>query len=294
MNESELKKAVQSFWNARPCGSKFADQQFGSPEFFQAIERHRYTLEPHTAEMAAFEQARGKRVLEIGCGLGTDGARFAQAGADYIGLDLSPVSLHWARENVQQRHLPARWLLADAESLPFPDATFDLVYSSGVLHHTPDFAAAVAEIHRVLRPGGRAVVMTYHRHSLNYYVGIQFLRRLGAMLLTTNAGIRVAARLSGGSIDHLREHSNRLRQLRWSYLSGQTWLNSNTDGVGNPLSRVFTRREMQRYFGRFARLQTQVRFLHAESIPVLRNLSGGLASALAHRWGWHLYVLAEK
>jgi ubiquinone/menaquinone biosynthesis C-methylase UbiE len=194
-----VKHAVRSFWDAQPCGSKFANQQLGTREFFQAIEQHRYSHEPHTAEMAAFETAKGKRLLEIGCGLGTDAARFVQAGAEYVGLDLSATSAGWARKNLQLRQLPARWLISDAENLPFGDSIFDVVYSSGVLHHTPNFTAAVSEIHRVLRPGGRAIVMIYHKHSLNYYGGIMTLRRLGAMLLSTGAGRRLVQRLTGAS-----------------------------------------------------------------------------------------------
>jgi len=180
-----LKKSVQSFWNAHPCGAKFAGHEPGTLPFFRAVEEHRYALEPHIREMASFTDAAGKRVLEIGCGLGTDGAQFAKAGADYVGMDLSEASVNLAKENLRLRNLPACWLVSDAESLPFADDTFDLVYSNGVLHHTPDLPAAVAEIHRILRPRGRAIVMMYHKASLNYYVGIQFLRRMSSSRMSS-------------------------------------------------------------------------------------------------------------
>jgi SAM-dependent methyltransferase len=290
-----LKRAVQSFWNARPCGSKFARYEPGTREFFLAVEQHRYLSEPHIVEMAAFSEARGKRVLEIGCGLGTDAVQFVHAGADYFGIDLSPVSVGWAKRNLALRNLRAEWLVCDAESLPFPADTFDLVYSSGVLHHTPDFAASVAEIHRVLRPGGRAIVMIYHKNSFNYYVSILFLRRLGALLLRSDLGVRLAVRLSGGDIEHLRSHSERLKEQKWSYLRGPVWLNNNTDGVGNPLSCVFSRSEMRRFFARFSQVRIETRFLHAESIPGFRRLLGQkLKQILGRRWGWHLYVIARK
>ena len=291
----ELKGAVQSFWNAHPCGAKFTGQEQGTGGFFRAVEEHRYRLEPHIQEMAAFDRATGKWVLEIGCGLGTDGAQFVKAGAQYVGMDLSPASVILARKNLQLQDLPANWLISDAESLPFPDGAFDVVYSNGVLHHTPNPPAAVAEIYRILRPGGRAIVMVYHKTSINYYLGILFLRRLGALLLTTEFGVRLAHRLSGDSIEHLREHSQGFRQRRWSYLRGQMWLNNNTDGVGNPLSRVFTRNDMTRLFARFSRVRTEVRFLHCEWIPLGRKiLTGKLEQALGRRSGWHLYVVAEK
>lgn len=135
----ELKGAVQSFWNAHPCGAKFAGQEQGTDDFFRAVEEQRYRLEPHIREMAAFDHATGKRVLEIGCGLGTDGAQFVKAGAQYVGMDLSPASVLLARKNLQLQDLPANWLISDAESLPFPDGAFDVVYSNGVLHHTRIF-----------------------------------------------------------------------------------------------------------------------------------------------------------
>jgi ubiquinone/menaquinone biosynthesis C-methylase UbiE len=290
-----LKKSVQSFWNAHPCGSKFAGEEPGTLAFFRAVEEHRYAAEPHIREMASFAEAAGKRVLEIGCGLGTDGAQFAQAGAEYVGMDLSAASVTLASANLRLRNLPAGWLVSDAESLPFADNTFDLVYSNGVLHHTPDLPAAVAEVRRILRPNGRAIVMMYHKTSLNYYVGIQFLRRLGALLLATNSGVRLAHLLSGDSMEHLREHSQRLRQQPWGYLRGAQWLNNNTDGVGNPLSRVLTRSEITRLFAGFSRVRTEVRFLHAEWIPLARKLlTRRMEQALGRRIGWHLYVVAEK
>ena len=116
-------------------------------------------------------------------------------------------SVSLAKRNLEQRGLPANCFVSDAEALPFADSSFDLVYSHGVLHHTPNLPAAVAEVHRVLRPGGRAIVMMYHRASLNYYGGILFLRRLGALLLSTDFGVRLEHRLSGDSVQHLREHA---------------------------------------------------------------------------------------
>jgi SAM-dependent methyltransferase len=293
IEKPEIKKEVQSYWNDRPCGAKFTDYEPGTREFFRAVEEHRYRLEPHIREMAGFGETKGKRVLEIGCGLGTDGAQFAQAGANYVGMDLSAVGL--AKRNLQQRELPANCLVSDAEALPFADGSFDIVYSHGVLHHTPNLPAAVAEVYRVLRPGGRAIVMMYHRAALNYYGGILFLRRLGALLLSTDVGVRLGHRLSGDSVEHLRQHAERFRQQRWQYLRGDVWLNNNTDGVGNPLSRVLTRREISELFRRFSRVRTSVRFLHMEWVPVLRKLLRGKAGEmLGRRWGWHLYVVADK
>src|SRR5213083_3412773 len=156
--DSELKERVRAFWQAHPCGTKFSDAEIGTREFFARIEAHRYAKEWHIPEAADFAGARGLRVLENGCGLGTDGAQFAKAGADYTGIDLTEAAVDLARKRFELFDLAGKFRTADAENLDFADESFDLVYSHGVLHHTPDIARAVSEIHRVLKPGGRAIV----------------------------------------------------------------------------------------------------------------------------------------
>src|SRR5947207_7977288 len=188
---AELKERVRAFWQAHPCGTKFSDAEMGTREFFDRIEQHRYEKEWHIPLAAEFESTGGLKVLEIGCGLGTDGAQFAKAGADYTGIDLTEASIELARKRFELSGLKGEFRVADAEKLDFGAETFDLVYSHGVLHHTPDTAAAVREIHRVLKPHGRAMVMLYHRNSYNYRIGIRVLRRSGAGLLKSDGGIKI-------------------------------------------------------------------------------------------------------
>src|SRR3712207_5143608 len=203
--DETLKDRVRAFWQAHPCGVKFADAEAGTRLFYERVEEHRYQKEWHIPAAADFAGARGLRVLEVGCGLGTDGAQFARAGAAYTGVDLTEAAVQLARRRFELEGLPGEFRVADAERLDFADDSFDLVYSHGVLHHTPDTARAVREIHRVLRPGGRAVVMLYHRDSYNYRVNIGLLRRAGAHLLRTDAGVRLVHRLTGESVELLRE-----------------------------------------------------------------------------------------
>src|ERR1700704_2478063 len=171
-SNADLKESVRAFWQAHPCGTHVSDAGMGTPEFFERVEAHRYTKEWHIPEAADFAGARGLSVLEIGCGLGTDGAQFANAGAHYTGVDLTEAAIELARKRFEIGGLPGEFRVADGENLDFADSSFDLVYSHGVLHHTPDTARAVREAHRVLRPGGRAIVMLYHRNSYNYRVNI--------------------------------------------------------------------------------------------------------------------------
>lgn len=161
----EQKGRVRAFWDDKPCGAKHADASEGTPEFFAQVERRREELEPFIADFADFEAARDKSVLDIGVGVGTDFVRFARAGARVTGVDLTEHAVSLVRTRLAQEGLEGRLMVADAEQLPFDDAEFDVVYSWGVLHHTPGTAAAVAEARRVLKPGGRACVMLYARRS---------------------------------------------------------------------------------------------------------------------------------
>jgi SAM-dependent methyltransferase len=141
-------------------------------------ERIRYEREPEIMAFADFARWARRQVLEIGVGMGADFVRFGKAGAKAVGIDLSIRSLALARRNAEINQVVPTLANADAESLPFADHTFDLVYSWGVLHHTPDTERAVRELHRVLKPGAECRVMLYHRRSL---VGLQCYIRYGLM-----------------------------------------------------------------------------------------------------------------
>ena len=160
-----LKDDVRGYWEAHPCGAKTADAAPGTPAFFREVEEWRYSVEPFIPEIARFDDTTGKDVLEVGIGLATDFVRFARAGANATGIDLTEAAVAAAHERLAQEGFEAHVLVADAESLPFDDASFDVVYSYGVLHHTPDPAAAVRDVHRVPRPGGEARIMLYSRWS---------------------------------------------------------------------------------------------------------------------------------
>ncbi len=163
------KRAVLKHWEQASCGENLYLPS-ATPEGYREQARRRYELEPYIEEFADFAAARGRSVLEIGVGLAADHERFAAAGAKLIGIDLSRRAVEHARRRLTLFGLDSTLLVADAECLPFADSAFDLVYSWGVVHHSPDTAAAVAEIHRVLRPGGCAKIMIYHRWSLVGYM----------------------------------------------------------------------------------------------------------------------------
>ena len=164
---SRLKSEVREHWEAETAGVRYGDSDEAS-SFYQEVRDRRYELEPYIPEFADFEMYAGKRVLEIGVGGGVDFSNFVQAGAQASGVDLTEAALGHARSQLALVGAdPDTYSLdqADAEQLPFPDQKFDLVYSWGVLHHTPDTQAAFAEALRVLKPGGSIKAMVYHTNS---------------------------------------------------------------------------------------------------------------------------------
>ena len=292
--DEQLKERVREFWQAHPCGTKFSDAEIGTREFFERVETHRYEKEWHIPAAADFTSTAGLKVLEIGCGLGTDGAQFAKAGADYTGVDLTEAAIELARKRFELFGLPGKFQVVDAEQLTFPDESFDVVFSHGVLHHTPDINASVREIHRVLRPGGRAIVMLYHRGSYNYRVGIRVLRRAGAGLLKSDAGIKLINALTGEPVDALQERAAMMGGTNGE-MSADQLLNESTDGAGNPLARVYSRREARDLFKEFSKVELHAYFLNKRFIPIIGNfLPRAVESALASRWGWHLWIYATK
>jgi SAM-dependent methyltransferase len=159
------KDAVRNFWERASCGEELY-LTGADPRNYEEQARERYRLEPYIDPFADFENTKGKRVLEIGVGLGADHERFARAGAILSGVDLTERAIFHTRRRFELLGLASDLSVGDAENLHFDDESFDLVYSWGVIHHSPNTAKAVAEIYRVLCLGGRAKIMIYHKWSL--------------------------------------------------------------------------------------------------------------------------------
>jgi ubiquinone/menaquinone biosynthesis C-methylase UbiE len=162
----DLKSKVQQYWDHTPCGSDDIPFPEGTLEFFKVVEQRQDDDMDVTRAFAQFSRYRHKRMLEIGVGAGTDFLQFVRAGAQACGIDLSPHSVALTKKHLTVYGLYGLTLVADAERLPFPADYFDLVYSWGVLHHSPTPPEAIAEIYRVLKPGGQIKVMMYNRRSM--------------------------------------------------------------------------------------------------------------------------------
>jgi ubiquinone/menaquinone biosynthesis C-methylase UbiE len=163
-----LKGAVKAFWNRESCDTNQAEAEKFSRAYFEQIEQWRYRDQPFIHAFAQFTRYHGKRVLEVGFGAGTDFIQWLRAGARVSGIDLTEEALANVSQRIQVYGLPQPegMQVADAENLPFPSNTFDLGYSWGVLHHTPNTEKALAELVRVVRPGGEIKIMLYNRHGL--------------------------------------------------------------------------------------------------------------------------------
>jgi SAM-dependent methyltransferase len=173
----DAKRRVYEFWNQASCGEALLLSGTDA-EAYAAQRRERYRLEPFIPAFANFQHWGGARVLEIGVGLGADHESFAAAKAELYGIDLTERAIEHTRARLAHAGLRSTLSVGDAEDLPFPDGHFDLVYSWGVLHHSPNPERALDEVWRVLRPGGSAKLMLYHSPSV---VGFMLWVRYGLL-----------------------------------------------------------------------------------------------------------------
>ena len=161
---------VKEFWNKRPCNIRHSDKEVGSMEYFLEVSKRKYTVEPHILNFAEFENWNNKKVLEVGCGIGTAAHSFIENGAIYKGIDLSKKSIEVAKQRLNVFNLNGIIEEADIENYPTNNMEkFDLVYSFGVLHHTPDTKKAVKNIYNLLNDGGIFKLMLYAKNSWKYF-----------------------------------------------------------------------------------------------------------------------------
>jgi 2-polyprenyl-3-methyl-5-hydroxy-6-metoxy-1,4-benzoquinol methylase len=167
--EEKSIQEVKNYWNSRPCNIRHSPKEIGSREYFDEIEARKYFVEPHIPFFAEFERWKGKKVLEIGCGIGTDTINFARSGAEVTAVDVSEKSLDLAKKRAEVFGLQHRiqFYCANAEELSsiVPVSDYDLVYSFGVIHHTPHPEKVLEQIRLYVKPGTKVKIMVYHKYS---------------------------------------------------------------------------------------------------------------------------------
>ena len=264
----DYKRRTREQWGTNPCGAHAAGGlEAGTREYFDAIEDYRYNVDsPWLKEAVGFNGFQNKRLLEIGFGTGTDLLQFARAGALVTGVDLTPRSIDIARRRFDVYGQRGEFLIGDGEHLSFPDESFDVVYSFGVLHHTPDTVRAIKEIHRVLRPRGKAIVMLYHRGSLFYWGGLIFKHGILKGKLLRHSVAEIMSR-------HVEYGAAESR----------------------PLVKAYTRDEARRLFCDFGEAEISVNQLTRRELrPFGRILPEPVFTRLAKGFGWNLLIKATR
>jgi 2-polyprenyl-3-methyl-5-hydroxy-6-metoxy-1,4-benzoquinol methylase len=265
---------VRDYWNARPCNLRHSTAPVGTKEYFDQVEARKYFVEPHIPRFAEFERWRGKRVLEIGCGIGTDTINFARHGAQVTTVDLSEKSMELARKRAAVFGLEGqiRFCPGNAEELTrfVPVEAYDLIYSFGVIHHTPHPEVALEQLRQYTRPGTTIKIMVYHRRSY----------KVAWILLTEGRG-----------------KFWRLRELVAKNSEAQT---------GCPVTYTYTKREGRELLERhgFRTIKTEVEHIFPYRIAdyvkyryvkewYLRWMPQGMFRGMERRFGWHLLLSGE-
>ena len=254
------KKEIQNFWENNPLCIKSNPFKPGILSFFNFYDQQREDIEsiPFSYKLHEYSKYKGKKIFDIGCGNGYVCSKYAIEGARVYGVDLTKKAIKLSYKRFKYLRLKGNFKQASAEKLPFPNNSFDCVCSVGVLHHVKNTNKALKEIFRILKPGGRLILMFYNRNSAKY----QFRYRLKSLL-------------TGKSMQELVNEF---------------------DGAGNPLGKVFSKTELKKKLKLFSNIQMFTGYLDTgDIIPYgSRFLPRQLFKFLEKFLGWNLYVKAFK
>ena len=271
---------IREWWNTNPMTYDWRGTnqlREGSREYFEEIDRRFYEGaffaqapgDELFSGLIDFSQIAGKQVLEIGCGTGAIAARLAKHGAKLTAIDLTPRAIALARKRFELFGLEGTLLNMDAENLSFPDNSFDFVWSWGVIHHSENTERIVSEIYRVLKPGGRAAIMVYHRNSIHFWINLMLIRGILTGKLLTQSMESIA--------------------------------NTYSDGL---IARYYSRGEFSGMFRRqgFAQVRTRVFGQKEEAYPtprpikrlLLKIIPDSITKRLIYNWGYFLFLEAKK
>lgn len=251
---------VRNFWNSNPLCASGIPYSLGSKEYFEFYNTLREKNESieFSYRLHEYKEFKDKKVLDVGSGNGYVLSKYAVEGAEVYGVDITPTGIDLCNKRFGYLRLKGNFRVADAQDLPFDNNTFDCVCSMGVLHHVPDTNKAVSEIYRVLKPGGRLIVMFYYRHSAKY----QWRFRTRSMF-----------------------KSKSMQQLV-----------NEVDGVGNPKGDVYSKSELAETLKKFSELNMFVDCLDSRDIFLRlgRYIPDSMCKPIAPLFGWFLYAKARK
>ncbi|MBI5420538.1 MAG: class I SAM-dependent methyltransferase [Deltaproteobacteria bacterium] len=268
---SEYKEESRRLWNANPCGGRgggLDDIEYATLDYFRAVRYRRYEVsDPWIRKTIDFNAARGKRLLEIGFGIGTDLLSFCEGGAEVHGIDITDEHFRLAKRNFELHGRRAELNLCDAACIEFPSGYFDFVYSLGVLHHTPDTVRCVSEAYRVLKPGGRLILGVYHTFSAFHLVN----------LLLYNGLIK-----------------GKLRRL--GYRGLLSTVERGADGMSvAPLVKTYGKRQLRHILSDFSTVEIKIAHFRRDHVPYVgRFIPVSWEEVLGTRVGWYLVAFAAK
>ncbi len=274
----EQKREIRKFWGNRPCGVSGSSHSPDTHAFYEETQGKRFVIhsnldQPFLREAIGFSKYTGNKILEIGCGIGVDALEWKLAGNQYVGMDYNFPSVQITRGRFEDAGCKGVFTNGDAENLPFPDESFDLIYSFGVLHHTPGTQKAIDEVYRCLKPGGKAIIMLYYKWSAMVF---------GEILL--GRGVGQGGLLKVRSVSEL--------------ISKYTEWDSQTETSINPLTKVYSKREAKKMFRRFRNPEMELHYLWRGHFGPLRRLlplvPQSIQRNLHRRVGWNLIIKADK
>ena len=266
----EYKRQTQMHWGTSPCGSNYSDKMFLTKDFFEEIENHRYRSHPWILEAIKRFNINGKKVLEIGYGMGTDHLQMAKRGGLMYGLDLTPESYEVTKKRIEIYNFHSELTIGDGEYLPYPDNHFDFFYSFGVIHHTPDTEKIVSEIHRVLKPGAGCYITVYNKNSVFFWWNIYIINYL----------------VKGG----------RKKRTLEKQLSLAEYPNTNE----NMVVKLYTSKEIGSLFGLFRQVNHYVRHLLPVDIAIFSRFFRdpykpvSFLDGIGTQLGWYIVIEATK
>lgn len=272
MTKATTKEEVRQYWESRPPGIRHTAHEYASLPFFEEVERERYSdifKYKWLKDIAEFDAHAGEAVLEVGMGLGTDILQFARGGAKVSGVDLTHNSVETVKKRFALYGLTGNFQQADFRDLPFEDDTFDVVYSFGVLHHSPYMDEGIEEVRRVLKPGGKAIIMLYHK-GFKYYIRKLFFEGI----------------------------------LKGKYLNNSTQeiINKKTEEFGSsPCTLVVNRKEAGQLFKNYSRIESMTGhriddylIFGDRWISPTYMLPNALRDSIEDKYGWNLVIKAIK
>lgn len=263
---------VKKFWNNRPCNVRHSKKTIGSRAYFDEVEQRKYFVEPHIPPFAEFERWRGKRVLEIGCGIGTEAINFARHGALLTVIELSEESLEITKKRFEVYGLPATFILGNAEDLDTllpKDAAFDLIWSFGVIHHSPHPKNILKKCHNFLKDDGEIRMMVYSKISYKLF--------------------------------HLMKETG-----RWDFGSLDTLIAAYSEAqTGCPITYSYTIEGAKKLFDDFTIVDIRKAHIFSWNIPkyityhyekedCFKNVSDDFFQELESELGWHMLIKAKK